>query len=68
MLLISDAEDEFERVTMRLKNLVIFQSLAKPHEGVNSLHKGSKKPTSRSQHISNKATKVRILDVPGFFG
>ena len=68
MWMISDAEDEFERVTIRLKNLVMFQGLEKPYEGANSMYKGSKKPTLRSQLVSNEITKVRILDVPGFFG
>ena len=68
MWMISDAEDEFERVTIRLKNLVMFQGLEKPYEGANSMYKGSKKPTLRSQLVSNKITKVRVLDVPGFFG
>ena len=68
MWLISDAEDELECVTVRLKNLMMFQGLPKPHEGVNSLYEGSKKPTSRSQLISNESTKVRVLEFPDFSG
>ena len=67
--LISDAEDELERVSTRLKNLVFYRSLDNPHEHVNSVYnKRSKMATSRPQLISNETTKVRVLDVPGFFG
>ena len=62
---ISDTEGECE---VHLKNLMTFQSTENPHQKVNNLYKGSKKPTSRSRLISNEITKVRILDVPGFFG
>ena len=62
---ISDAEGE---CTNHLKNLMTFKSLEKPHQEVNNLYKGAKKPTVRSRLISNEITKVRILDVPGFFG
>ena len=67
--LISDAEDEIERITTRLKNLVFYRSLDMPHEHVNTVYnKRSKMATSKSQLISNESTKVRVLDVPGFFG
>ena len=36
MWLISDAEGELDRVTMRLKNLVMFRGLEKPHEEVSA--------------------------------
>ena len=66
---ISDAEDEIERVSTRLKNLVFFRSLEKPHENVNLLYnKKAKMATFKPQLISNETTKVRVLDVPGFFG
>ena len=66
--LISDAENELERVTTRLKNLTFFRSLDKPHEHVNLLYnKRAKMATSRPQLISNETTKVRVLDVPEFF-
>ena len=67
MWLIAD-EDEIERVKVRLKNLVLFRSLKNPHIEVNVNYKGSSRPTTRSQLISNESTNVRILDVPGFFG
>ena len=46
----------------------MFQGLEKPYQGANSMYNGSKKPTLRSQLVSNEITKVRVLDVPGFFG
>ena len=67
--LISDAEDEIERVTTRLKNLVFYRSLEKPHEYVNlAYNRRAKMATVKPQLISNETTKVRVLDVPGFFG
>lgn len=66
--LISDADGEIERVTQRLKNLVMFRSLEDPHQQVNDFYKTSSEQTTKSQLISNETTKVRILDVPGFFG
>jgi hypothetical protein len=67
--LISDADDEIERVTTRLKNLVFFRSLEKPHKNVNDMYnKRAKMTTVKPQLISNESTKVRVLDVPGFFG
>ena len=69
MWLISDAEGELDRVTMRLKNLVMFRGLEKPHEEVNSFYNlQDGQVTTKSQLISNESTKVRVLDVPGFFG
>ena len=67
--LISDAEDEMERVTTRLKNLVFYRSLDTPHEYVNKLYsRKAKMATLKPQLISNETTKRRVLDVPGFFG
>lgn len=66
--LISDAEGEMERVTQRLKNLVMFRGLNDPHKQVNDFYKTSGDQTTKSQLISNETTKIRILDVPGFFG
>ena len=65
---IADVEDEVERVTVRLKNLVMFRSLDSTHKEVNNLYRRAKKPTIGSQIVSNETTRVRILDVPGFFG
>ena len=67
--LISDADGERERVEKRLKGLDDHRRLLKPHEYVNQVYnKKSEMTTSTSQLISNEATKVRVLDVPGFFG
>ena len=69
MWLISDAKGEIDRVTKRLKNLVMFRGLEKPHEEVNTFYNSRDgQATSKSQLISNETTKVRVLDVPGFFG
>lgn len=68
MWLISDAEGEIERVKQRLKNLVMFRGLEKPHEEVNVFYSSKMKTTAKSQLISNETSKVRVLDVPGFFG
>ena len=67
--LISDAEGEIDRVTKRLKNLVMFRSLENPHEEVNTFYNSlDDKTTTKSQLVSNETSKVRVLDVPGFFG
>jgi hypothetical protein len=66
--LISDAEGEMERVTQRLKNLVMFRGLDDPHQEVNDFYRKQSEQTMQSQLISNETTKVRVLDVPGFFG
>ena len=65
---ISDAEGELERVTQRLKNLVMFRGLENPHQEVNEFYMNQSEQTMKSQLISNETTMVRILDVPGFFG
>ena len=65
---IADVEDEVERVTVRLKNLVMFRSLDSTHKEINSLYRRAKKPTVGPQVISNETTRVRVLDVPGFIG
>ena len=66
--LISDAEGEIDRVTQRLKNLVMFRGLENPHKEVNGFYMTQSEQTTKSQLISNDTTMVRILDVPGFFG
>jgi hypothetical protein len=69
MWLISDVEGEMDRVTRRLKNLIMFRGLEKPHEEVNSFYNSlDGQATIKSQLISNETTTVRVLDVPGFFG
>ena len=68
MWLISDAEGEIERVTERLKNLILFRCLDNPHQEVNDFYMKQDVQTMQSQLISNETTMVRVLDVPGFFG
>ena len=69
--LLSDAPDEQLRVTTRLKNLHFFRSMDDPHQEINQFHAGEQNVsgiTIGCELISNEATKVRVLDVPGFFG
>ena len=68
MWLISGADGEIDRITRRLKNLLMFRSLEKPHEEVNNYYQTSDEPTSKFQLFSNETTTLRILDIPGFFG
>ena len=68
MWLVADTDDEIERVETRLKNLIYFRSLKKSHKMVNDMYKRAKKQTVGSQVVSNDTTRVRVLDVPGFFG
>ena len=66
--LISEAEGELEHLSQRLKNLVMFRGLNDPRQQVNDFYTTSGDQTTKSRLISNETTKVRILDVPGFFG
>ena len=68
MWLIPGTEGEIERVTRHLKDLVMFRALEKPHQEVNNFYQTSNAPTNYFQLISNETTKIRVLDVPGFFG
>ena len=61
-------EGETERVKRHLKDLVMFRALEKPHQEVNEVYQKSSPPTKDFQLISNETTKIRVLDVPGFFG
>lgn len=65
---VADADGEQQRVTERLKHLVMHRSLDKPHEAVNEMYSTAMRITIGSQVISNETTRVRVLDVPGFFG
>ena len=65
--LIYDDEGELDRVIQRLKSLVWFRSLDKPHKGLNKFYMYRSEQTMKSQLISNETTKVRILDIPGLF-
>ena len=69
--LLSNAPDELERVKTRLKNVAFFRSLENPHDEINSFHSEDQPNSGMTpdfELISNESTKVRVLDVPGFFG
>ncbi len=69
--LLSDAPGAEVRVTTRLKNLHFFRSMDKPHQEINQFHAEEQYEsgiTIGCELISNESTKVRVLDVPGFFG
>ena len=69
--LLSDAPNEIARVKQRLKNLIFFRGLNEPHEEINQSHssvEGSDGTTLSFELVSNESTKVRVLDIPGFFG
>ena len=68
MWLLSNAEGEERRVEKRLKDLVMFRSLENSHAQVNQMYRNAENPTTGCQVISNDTTKIRVLDVPGFFG
>ena len=71
MWLISDKEFESDRVSMRLKNLVFFRSVENSHKEINSSRESDMhiyESTSNCELFSNETTKIRVLDVPGFFG
>ena len=65
---ISNAAGELDRVKKHLKDLVWFRNLENPHIQVNEVYRGSGNLTTGCQVVSNEITKVRVLDVPGFFG
>ncbi len=69
--LLSNAPDELERVKTRLKNIVFFRSLDNPHNEINGFHSEDQTNSGMTldfELISNESTKIRVLDVPGFFG
>ena len=67
---LSNREDEIERVSKRLKNLVFYRSLQNPHEEVNESRDDPETygSTEECELLSNDSTKIRVLDVPGFYG
>ena len=60
--------EEVEKAKKRLKDLVMCRGLNDPHVEINFAHKEESPITRNCELISNETTKVRILDVPGFFG
>jgi len=62
-----------EEAVTHLKSLVYFRSKDAPHKLVNKARNAGPNgqvflPTSNCEVISNDTTRVRVLDVPGFFG
>lgn len=71
MWLISDKQFEGDRVSMRLKNLIFFRSVENSHKEINNSRESDMhiyESTSNCELLSNETTKIRVLDVPGFFG
>ena len=70
MWVLSNAEHQMERTKTRLKNLYFYRSLESPHIEVNESRENNMNmylSTSECELFSNETTRVRILDVPGFF-
>ena len=60
-----------DRLSTRLKSLAFYRTLQNPHLEVNGAHEADMHVNDRTQKcelLSNETTKVRVLDVPGFFG
>ena len=69
--LLSGSPDELPRVKTRLKNIAFVQGLENLHEEINGLHGEDQLNSGMTpdfELISNESTRVRVLDVPGFFG
>ena len=69
--LLSNSPDELSRVKTRLKNIAFFRGLKNPHKEINGFHSEDQLNSGMTpdfELISNESTKVRVLDVPGFFG
>ena len=60
-------EQDVEKVTKRLKDLVFWRSLGDPHISINK-NRESSGTTKSCQLLSNDTSKIRVLDVPGFYG
>ena len=70
MWLIPDNQDVIKEVSIRIKNLASNRVLREPHQLVNAEHESenhSNKRTLKCELLSNETTKIRVLDVPGFF-
>ena len=67
MWLISNDIGDLDSVEKRLKNLVFCRLMQNPHEEINRLREDSE-VTRFCELLSNDTSKVRVLDVPGFFG
>ena len=60
-------DQDLEEVTRRLKDLVMWRCLESPHKQVNENRKKSISSVS-CELLSNDTSKIRVLDVPGFYG
>ena len=71
MWLIPEDEDKIKEISIRIKGLAFHRVLKDPHQQVNADHESGNHSTERTlkcELLSNETTKVRVLDVPGFFG
>ena len=69
--LIPSDQSSLERILTRMKNLTFYRSLKNPHKCINDAHESDMYVNQRTvccELFSNETTKVRVLDVPGFFG
>jgi len=71
MWIISEEKDsEEERAATRLKNLAFFRTLENPHlevDNARDTYMNAFGSTEECELFSNEISKVRVLDVPGFF-
>ena len=71
MWLIPTDQSSLERISTRMKNLAFYRSLENSHIEVNESHEGDMRVNERTlkcELFSNETTRLRVLDVPGFFG
>jgi hypothetical protein len=59
---------DVEAAQNRLKNMIFCRSVSPSHVEINETHARSSPATDKCELLSNETTKLRILDVPGFFG
>ena len=59
---------DVEAAEQRLKNMIFCRSIEPRHVEINKIHEKSSPATNKCELLSNEATRLRILDVPGFFG
>ena len=66
------SESQIVSGEIRLKNAVFFRSLENSHKEINAAREGNMvykgRITEDCELFSNELTKIRVLDVPGFFG
>ena len=59
---------DVEAAEKRLKDMIFCRSIKPSHIEINESHERSSPATNQCELLSNETTKLRILDVPGFFG